>query len=199
MKNTAIRALLATGAAWAAVGGVPAEASTETPGTPADEALEAAAEEPVEFTACVRYGDQANTGGTDETAPVVPGGDMTVRRGRGYMEILEVSDVSDPRLDGTWYHSADYDLYSAPGPGIGVETERIENEGGVWQGSHVGIGFPDGTDVAGPFVMTGGNDYAGLTAIYTGNYDDEVPCPNVRGYIVEGSIPPPPMPSAPGQ
>jgi hypothetical protein len=199
MKNTAVRALLATGAAWAAVGGAPAGASTEPPDTPADEVPDAAAGEPVEFTACVRQGAQVNTGGTDETTRVVPGGDMTVRRGRGYMELLVVSDVSDPRLDGTWHHSFDYDWYSPPGPLIGVETDRIENEGGVWQGSRVDITFADDTWEAAPYVMTGGNEYAGLTAIYIANLDPAHPCPTVRGYIIEGSIPGPPVPSDPRQ
>jgi hypothetical protein len=104
--------------------------------------------------------------------------------------------VSDPRLEGIWYHTEDNDTYSGPGTDgliIGTWTRRIENDEGAWQGTtHLTIDFPDGDAVGGargPYVMIGEGAYEGLTALLT--QGEEEGCPNERGYIFEGSIPAP--------
>jgi hypothetical protein len=105
-----------------------------------------------------------------------------------------VTDVSDPRLDGTWHATAVDDVYSGPGSDgliIGTWTQRIENADGAWQGSHQSIDFPDGQVEGGSdglYVMIGEGAYEGLTAFTvfgesTPSRDDTANCPNIRGYI----------------
>jgi hypothetical protein len=117
---------------------------------------------------------------------------LTQRRG-GYTWQSTVRDVSDPRLEGTWYNSVDFDEYTPAGPNLSAVTHRIENGEGAWQGSLLILGFPDGEEVIGPIVMTGEGAYDGLTAVAMDGFG-EAPCPNTRGYIIEGSVPAPPVP-----
>jgi hypothetical protein len=72
-------------------------------------------------------------------------------------------------------------------------THRIENDDGVWQGSLLILGFPDGEEATGPTVMTGEGAYEGLSAVVMIGFR-EAPCPNTRGYIIEGGVPAPPVP-----
>jgi hypothetical protein len=148
---------------------------------------------PVEFTACVGPGPSVTPGPEENVTASLPDGETTLTRRRGgYTWQSTVSGVSDPRLEGTWYNSVDKDEYS-PGPGLYAVTHRVENDEGAWQGSHVILGFPDGEEAAGPVVMTGEGAYEGLAAVAMIGFG-EAPCPNTRGYIVEGSVPAPPVP-----
>ena len=108
-----------------------------------------------------------------------------------------VRDVSEPRLVGTWYNSVDEDRYTnlseSTGPAIEAWTHRIENEQGAWQGSLLEIDFPDGGNVDESFELIGEGAYAGLTAVARIGFG--VACPNMRGYIIEGSVPAPPTPN----
>lgn len=194
--NTLTRTVLATAAVYAAVGVGSAAASTEPPDASGDEAT-AAPQLPTEFTACVNPGPQVTSGTDERVEGSSPDGDTTIVRRRGFTWRLQVSDVSESRLDGSWYHSYDSDDYTLsgdePGPTIATFTNRIENDEGAWQGSAVSIEFPDGTFVDAPLVMFGEGAYEGLTAVIaTGDFADEGVCPNTRGYIVE--VPAPPVP-----
>jgi hypothetical protein len=149
------------------------------------------------FTACVNPGPSVENGTEEHIQVSLPDGEMTITRGRGATWRLSVSDVSDPRLDGTWYASLDGDQYTlpqgVPGPGVSTWTTRIENDEGAWQGSTVTVEFPDGESLRGPLVLTGEGAYEGLTAVAI-ELDEDV-CPNSRGYIINGAVPPPRVPS----
>jgi hypothetical protein len=153
---------------------------------------------PVEFTACVNPGPEFHAGTEEVGAISLPDGEMTITRSRGSTWQSAVHDVSDPRLDGTWYNSFDSDQYASsgggdPGPEFGTWTHRIENDEGAWQGSGMRIDFADGESLDGPLVLIGEGAYEGLTAVGIIRFG-EAPCPNTRGYIIEGGVPAPPVP-----
>ena len=111
---------------------------------------------------------------------------------------LSVSDVSDPRFEGTWYQSDNFDSYTGPaaiaGLGVELETFRVENAEGAWQGSIVVIGWPDGVESSSSedgLVMIGEGAYEGLTAVMRWSGE----CPgNIRGYVM--ALPEPLAPPA---
>jgi hypothetical protein len=179
---------------------------------------------PVEFTACVQPGPEVARGTDEQIEVAVPDGEMTIERSRGYTWRLRVSDVSDPRLDGTWYTGWDGDQYVGPGddlaggpewaqprtpygdqyvgpgddrgPEFVTFTDLIVNDDGAWQGSAVVLAFPDDRPRFPLVVLIGEGAYEGLTAVVA--LDDSAgdvsgPCPNTRGYIIEGSVPAPPV------
>jgi hypothetical protein len=153
---------------------------------------------PVEFTACVNPGPEVQAGTEEFSQVSLPDGEMTITRSRGYTWQSTVRDVSDPRLDGTWYNSFDSDQYTipgrGPGPELGTWTHRVENDDGAWQGSGVVIFYGDGESLGGPLVVIGEGAYEGLTAVFGIIGFGEAPCPNTRGYIIEGGVPAPPVP-----
>jgi len=105
--------------------------------------------------------------------------------------------VSDPRLEGTYTLSWDEDENSSGGKpflSIVVTTDRITNDQGAWQGSNVRYRPAEGDQSIAPLVMVGEGAYQGLTAILRG-LEDYGECA-VSGYIIEGSIPTPPMPAS---
>jgi hypothetical protein len=160
------------------------------------------AQPPVEFTACVSPGPPV-TNGTREVVEVsLPDGEMTIRRQRGFTWRTPSSQVTDPRLDGTWYSSYDNDSYTVPGSeygpsgqggvlNIGVKTIRIETDEGSWQGSAVDTFLSDTAQANPPIVLIGDGTYVGLTAIVVASDKD---CEGFEGVIIEGSIPEPPVP-----
>jgi hypothetical protein len=177
----------------------PAAATTGAPAT----SVAAVTEErpgsaPVEFTACTLAGPQVHNPTVERTVVPLPDGDMTIVRSRGVTWRQSLRDVSDPRLEGTVYFADNSDDYTLPGNGgdasFGANTYRIENDEGAWQGSAQNLHFPDGTGVTGPYVMVGEGAYEGLTAIFT--WPVEGDC--MRGYIIEGTIPAPPVPQTGG-
>jgi hypothetical protein len=94
------------------------------------------------------------------------------------------------------YQAWDTDEYSLPegeaGPNVVTFTDRIENDEGAWQGSVVMLRYPDDTTYLGPVVMVGEGAYEGLTAIVAFvEFGEEC---GVEGYIIEGTIPEPPVP-----
>ena len=173
------------------------EAAAGAPTTMAQPATVAQA--PVKVSACVHPGPLVHGGTSEGSSVSVPEGTMTIVRSRGDTWQLKVSDVSDPRLDGTWYNSADADQYSLPGgasgPHLATETHRIENDDGAWQGSFVVVGTPDHPSTCMEYdlqyVLVGEGAYEGLTAVMIGS---DGACPNTEGYIVEGNVPAPPVP-----
>ena len=67
------------------------------------------------------------------------GGDITLDRQRDFAARLNVGDVADPRLEGTWDIAVNSDTYGGPqdpaSPEVLRFTLRIENHEGAWQGS----------------------------------------------------------------
>jgi hypothetical protein len=157
-----------------------------------------AAQPPVEFTAWVSAGPEVHPETTQEVAVSLPDGEMTITRQRGVTWNPSLHDMSDPRLEGTLYEARDEDTYTLPGnekgPHFGVRTYRIENDEGAWQGSAVSLESTDGRYYYGPYVMTGEGAYEGLTAILV-NPDQSN---RFTGYIIEGTIPAPPVPQTGG-
>ena len=151
---------------------------------------------PVEFTACTLAGPEVHPATEEEVVVSSPDGDVTIVRSRGVTWRQSLRDVSDPRLDGTVYFADNSDDYTLPGNGgglsFGANTFRIENDEGAWQGSAQNLAFPDGTVVTGPYVMVGEGAYEGLTASFTWPDDEDGNC--MRGYIIEGTTPAPPVP-----
>jgi hypothetical protein len=175
---------------------VPAAQPTTTVAQPAS-----VAQPPVEFTACVGPGPVVAQGTEERSQVSLPDGEMTIRRERGSTWQSTVRDVSDPRLDGTWYNTSVGDEYTLPGddpsPDLGMypTTHRIENDEGAWEGSFLVVNF-DGDESWGPLALIGEGAYEGLTAVATMDFggtcsEDR---PNTRGYIIEGSVPAPPVP-----
>jgi hypothetical protein len=191
-----VRALLASAAVYAAVGGVPVAATTEPPGTPAGEATEESLAAPVAVTASIDPGDYVGPPATQERVDTPSSEDamMTLARYRGDTYIQPWTEVSDPRLEGTYTRSWDEDEYFQ-GPAflsVVVTTDRIENDEGAWQGSSVWYRPAQGEPSIAPMVMVGEGAYEGLTAIL-GGVEAYGECA-VTGYIIEGSIPAPPVP-----
>ena len=150
---------------------------------------------PAEFTACVGRGPEVQRGTEERSQVSLPDGEMTFTRTRGYTWQSTVRDVSDPRLDGTWYNSLDSDEYTNskgdPVPAFGTWTHRIENDEGAWEGTLLAVDFA-GDESSGPLGLIGEGAYEGLTAVATIDFDGA--CPNTRGYIIEGGVPAPPAP-----
>ena len=143
---------------------------------------------PAAFTVCLRPGTE------------VVAGTETIERRTGFTWNLVVESISDPRLDGEWYMSSDYVSYSVAGTDdrlhLQVESFRIENQEGAWQGSRTNVNIPDVGESALPLILIGGGAYQGFTAILAsvaaGAGGD---CPNAKGYILNGSVPAPPVPA----
>ena len=172
------------------------QARTQQSTTPAAPTAPTPTAVPVEFTACVSAGPEVTPGTNEISRVALPDGEMTIEHSRGYTWQLQVTDVSEPRLVGTWYHSNASDVYTLPGglagPNFGPVTNRIENDEGAWQGSFQVVGFPDDVGSGGWTVaMDGEGAYEGLTAVAVKHSGA---CPNMRGYIIDHSLPPPPLP-----
>jgi hypothetical protein len=197
MMNTAVRALLASGAVYAAIGVVPVGATTEPPVSPPEEAAEESTmAAPVAVTACLDAGPYVGPPGSQESVDIPSSeGDITLRRYRGDTYLQAWTEVSDPRLEGAYTRSWDEDEYFQ-GPAflsIVVTTDRIENDEGAWQGTSVWYRpAAESEQSFAPLVLVGEGAYEGLTAILSGvgSYEQ---CA-VTGYIIEGSIPAPPVP-----
>jgi len=131
-------------------------------------------------------------------------GSLIRREVRGSVMRTTVDEMSDPRLKGDWSTYVNTDEYiwvgtdSEPSPGLGTVVVRMENEEGAWQGSGSepylpGVPVPEW----GMLVLVGEDAYEGLTAVMANHFVDE-PCGwELRGYIVEGEMPPMPEPLEP--
>jgi hypothetical protein len=151
---------------------------------------------PVEFTGHIACGPEVRHGtDTSETLQV---GDEQVRTSssHGYAWRPVATAMSDPRLQGTYYGSFEWDEYrgAAGTTRIGAGTWRIENEEGAWQGSHTSAYLADSPDASASAVLIGEGAYEGLIALWeeVGHWDA---CSwDVRGLILEGDPPAVPEP-----
>jgi hypothetical protein len=114
---------------------------------------------------------------------------MTLSREYSNLGLEPPTDVSDPRLDGTWALAWNEDEYVGPrgerAADVVTVVWRIENEQGAWQGSSTWARFPDNEGEP-DFVLAGEGPYEGLTAVVTWLNGE---CPNVRGYILDLGVP----------
>lgn len=144
-----------------------------------------APQSPAEFDGRVRCGPPVRPG----TTSTIDLGDGTVLSRDRDGAWRQVADVSDSRLEGTWYHTWEADQYVEPDEssrsGVSVGTWRIENEDGAWQGGAVEADLADGTRLSGLTVLVGEGAYEGLTA-FVGLQDVKGACAvDIRGLIVE--------------
>ncbi len=162
------------------------------PATTEPAVVEPAPQQPVEFTACnVDIGVVSE--GSKETVTIPgPDGEMRVYRYRGSIIPQVMSDVSDPRLDGTWALAWNEDDYQGPQGAASVNIVtvilRIENDEGAWQGTDLVVRYgPNWPGDAFHLALTGEGAYEGLTAAMV--YGFGVDCPSVTGYILELGVP----------
>jgi len=138
--------------------------------------------EPVKFTAVITPGPWVSY----ETCEDIGG----MRQCQGEAWTPDITEVSDPRLDGEMTDSANTNKW--PGqPMLATETFRITNENGAWQGS-----FPSVYDSysvssgAQSVVLVGEGDYEGLYA-----WMDVTDWSAITGVVF--SYPPPEAPAPP--
>ena len=171
-------------------------------------------EAPAEFTGRIICGPPVSParGGDSETLDVGDEG-MVLTRYRGGAWRQTVT-MTDPRLEGTVYHTWESDTYAMQGAeegtGIWAATHRIENEAGAWEGQSYGGNFSDGTAIGEEggratadslaaiedSVWIGEGAYAGLIAIIESTALEGTCGIDVRGIIFEGA--PVPQPYIPG-
>ena len=144
----------------------------------------------------------ASAAGSECGGPIVDGettdgaeGGIVQQASRGLVGLETATEMSDPRLQGTYYLSLNTDVFREPaGTGVYTYTWRIENEDGTWQGSQSGFGFPDGTQAVVTTPLVGEGAYEGLTAIWESTFDGAACAWTVRGLVFEGELPPVPEP-----
>ncbi len=113
----------------------------------------------------------------------------------------QTATMSDPRLEGDHYHSRLTNTYVGRGPDepqastVSWATQRIENEGGAWQGTMVTLDRARRTPEhlvrgTGDLRAPGEGGYEGLTAIYDVVFNAAYGCGvDVWGVIFEGGLP----------
>jgi len=119
-------------------------------------------------------------------------GDEGKRALRGESWQVQVTDVSDPRLAGTWRKVINSDTYVG-GPSVWSSAARIDNSAGSWLGRLTGWRGPDEVGYGNAFspwhsqgVFTGTGAYEGLTAVIlmmdTGAH-------SIQGVVFPGVVP----------
>jgi hypothetical protein len=80
-------------------------------------------------------------------------------------QLKGISEWSDPRVSGPWTSTFNVDVDISTGHGVMWGTDRIENEGGTWEGPCRGIEYqpPEGDFFTVNCWLTGDGDYAGYT------------------------------------
>ncbi len=180
------RSILGTAIAFGLMAGSTAAVTAQGEGTVSP---------PVEFTGHLACGPEVRHG-TDTSETLEVGDGRVFHTGsRGYAW-RPTATMSDPRLEGTYYGSIEWDEYrgSEGTTRIGAGTWRIENAEGAWQGSHTHAWLSDGPDASASSVLIGEGAYEGLIALWeeVGHWDA---CSwDVRGLIVEGEPPAVPVP-----
>lgn len=122
---------------------------------------------PIAFSGVIKCGPAVRQ---ETTSTNVTGEGVTVKRNRlGAWQ--QTVTMSDPRLEGTTYHTYETDSYGQAGPeaavSVSAATRRIENEGGSWVSRWYEATDVDGKPLGnGPFVLVGEGGYQGLIAVY---------------------------------
>jgi hypothetical protein len=149
----------------------------------------------------------------------VDDGNLVRRETRGSLTRLDVDEMSDVRLAGEWTVYESWDEYIYPGVALDgpyplslvATTLRMVDDEGAWEGSDHGVHLPgvrDMTDppVWEPMVLSGEGAYEGLIAAQWSRLLDRDcdcwavadPCTwEVRGYIIDGRLPP--LPDVPAE
>lgn len=144
---------------------------------------------PVEFTGHIVCGPPVRAGSSESLGVGDEGMVLTRHRGGTWRQTVA---LSDPRLEGTAYHTFEGDEYrlagAEAGPGIFAATHRIENEDGAWEGWAIGGAFADGTSIGneGVEVWVGSGAYSGLIAIMEASQLENACGSDVRGIIFDG-------------
>jgi hypothetical protein len=124
---------------------------------------------------------------------------MVRSESRGARYIMPISQISDPRLDGVLTNAWDHDEYRQDDgvvTHVGVNTWRIENAWGAWEGSFPNLVLPGEAWATTTFPMFGEGAFDGLVALWSHEYNDDARCSwNVRGLIVRGELPAFPEPA----
>jgi hypothetical protein len=143
---------------------------------------------PSEVTGHIECGPEVRSGTTSTKAI----GDLTITQTRGFVW-QPTATVSDPRLEGTWFISWNDDEYSFPQAEtfnrIGSGTWRIENDEGAWQGSYITAGLRDGGMTTATTILAGEGGYEGLSVLLETASDWNECNWDVRGLIIEGTVP----------
>jgi len=149
-----------------------------------------AASPPVEFTGQLVCGPEVRTG-TEEWIPDAAGSSAGLSRSHGYAWRPIATEISDPRLEGTYYLSFEWDEYrgSEGTKRIGAGTWRIENEEGAWQGSYTQAWLSDSPDASASTVLSGEGAYEGLSVLWEEQANWDACSWDVRGLIIEGGPP----------
>jgi hypothetical protein len=124
----------------------------------------------------------------EETTEIAAG--VELKRGRS---CTPTASMSDARLDGNITFAENGDRY-LDGSGLLIDSTAIsiENEGGIWREiPRVSVEFPGtASSSTSMYVFVGDGDYTGMTAVMeatsTGHGAD------LRGFILERELPPPP-------
>lgn len=109
-----------------------------------------------------------------------------------YCRPVIVDPFDDPRLQGDVFVWAHTDRHMH-GPTITYSGFTIRNAEGAWQQvPGISIDFSDGSDSTGTFAFHGSGDYEGWLMIAEIGLEQDVW--TWRGWILEGTLPPPPEP-----
>lgn len=144
---------------------------------------------PVEFSATWEFGPVIRTG-TSEAA------DGAIRERGWAWQPSAISAATDPRLEGSLSIAANSDDYGARGgPQVWHYGFRIENEEGAWQMlPTASLTYPDGEVSPTVGIFVGEGAYEGLHAVFEHQTDGETGVWELRGYVIEGELPPAPEP-----
>jgi hypothetical protein len=158
-------------------------------------ATDSAPRPPVEFTGQIGC-DPASADTTGPWVVVREGstrildGDFWQRRGHA---VQQSATMSDPRLDGIHVVSEDRDEYhsgESPFPiMVAAGTRRIENDEGGWQGSYSVAYLADGSITTFTMPLVGEGAYEGLTALWEEQSSQTSCTLEIRGVIIEGTVP----------
>jgi hypothetical protein len=147
---------------------------------------------PVEFTGHIECGPEVRHG-IDSSETLQVGDDQVRHSGSHGYAWQPIATMSDPRMEGTYNLSFEWDEYLPPGAAgyvrIGAGTWRIENEEGAWQGSHTSAYLSDSADTAASTVLSGEGAYEGLSVLWQEQADWDACTWDVRGLIIEGGAP----------
>ncbi len=150
---------------------------------------------PVEVTGTFVCGPPVRDA-TEEALDVGDHGTVLTRNRDGAWQ--QRVSMTDPRLEGSVYHTWEADTYRTAGaaddgPTVTGYTWRITNDEGSWESRSTDATFADGTSIGEPpAVLVGAGSYDGLIAVLEVTEDEAIrPCgARLRGMIFDGA----PMP-----